>query len=397
MLPKGWKNLFLDHVAQRKSGHTPDKKKPSYWNGGVKWVSLADSCRLDRGLIHNTDKEITEEGIKHSSAVLLPAGTVVLSRDAGVGKSAVLATPMAVSQHFIAWNCSESEALHNWYLYYWLQASKPKFERVANGSAIKTIGLPFFRKLKMQAPHMVEQRHIAEMLAAWGQVIATTERLLTNSYKQKQALMRELLSQCIDQGGSHACRLGDLFAERVEAARADLPLLSITRDEGVILRSDVGRKDTSNDDKSKYLRICKGDIGYNTMRMWQGVSALSSLEGIVSPAYTVLVPNEKVDAKFAAYLFKLDSMVFQFYRHSQGMVSDTWSLKFKHFAQIKVTIPSRKEQKRIVEVLAASGRTIEALKGELGHLQREKEGLMQQLLTGKRRVRLSKAAEAARS
>lgn len=207
--------------------------------------------------------------------------------------------------------------------------------------------------------------------------------------------MRELLNPCSKRNGWHACRLGDLFTERVEAARDDLPLLSITRDEGVILRSDVGRKDTSNDDKSKYLRICEGDIGYNTMRMWQGVSALSSLEGIVSPAYTVLVPNEKVDARFAAYLFKFDSMVFQFYRHSQGMVSDTWSLKFKHFAQIKVTIPSRKEQKRIVEVLAASDRTIEALEGELGRLQREKQALMQQLLTGKRRVRLPEVVEAA--
>lgn len=262
-------------------------------------------------------------------------------------------------------------------------------------TSIAHLGVSRFAGLKLSWPPLVEQRRIVEILAAWDEAVGTSERLLANSFKQKRALMRELLNPCSKRNGWHACRLGDLFTERVEAARDDLPLLSITRDEGVILRSDVGRKDTSNDDKSKYLRICEGDIGYNTMRMWQGVSALSSLEGIVSPAYTVLVPNEKVDARFAAYLFKFDSMVFQFYRHSQGMVSDTWSLKFKHFAQIKVTIPSRKEQKRIVEVLAASDRTIEALEGELGRLQREKQALMQQLLTGKRRVRLPEVVEAA--
>lgn len=102
MLPEGWRLRLLDHVAKRGSGHTPSKDFPEYWNGGIKWVSLADSSQLDQGLIAKTDKEISETGIRKSSAVLHPAGTVVLSRDAGVGKSAVLGEAMAVSQHFIA-------------------------------------------------------------------------------------------------------------------------------------------------------------------------------------------------------------------------------------------------------------------------------------------------------
>ena len=90
-IPVEWDVTLLDSLAVRGSGHTPNKQRPAYWNGGIKWVSLADSRKLDDLYISETDKEISELGLKNSSAVLHPAGTVILSRDAGVGKSAILA------------------------------------------------------------------------------------------------------------------------------------------------------------------------------------------------------------------------------------------------------------------------------------------------------------------
>jgi type I restriction enzyme S subunit len=103
-IPLEWSVELLDDVAVRGSGHTPSKSVASYWNGGVPWVSLADSHRLDQIYIESTDKEISPLGIANSSAVVHPEGTVIVSRDAGVGKSAVLARDMAVSQHFMAWH-----------------------------------------------------------------------------------------------------------------------------------------------------------------------------------------------------------------------------------------------------------------------------------------------------
>jgi len=146
------------------------------------------------------------------------------------------------------------------------------------------------------------------------------------------------------------------------------------------------RRDTSTEDKSTYLRICKGDIGYNTMRMWQGVSALSSMEGIVSPAYTVCTPLECVDARFMGYLFKFPPMIHLFYRYSQGLVDDTLSLKFDAFSKIEVTIPSLDEQKRIAEILDACDHELTLLNRKLTLLKKQEQGLMQQLLTGKVRV-----------
>lgn len=176
----------------RGSGHTPSKSVPSYWNGGVRWVSLADSHRLDQIYIDTTDKEISDLGIANSSAVKHPAGTVILSRDAGVGKSAVLSAEMAVSQHFIAWRCGED--LANLYLYFKLQHMKPSFESIALGSTVKTIGLDFFRKLRIPVPERVEQDKCVEIMLAIESDVRRNETELGKLRLLKSGLMDDLLT-----------------------------------------------------------------------------------------------------------------------------------------------------------------------------------------------------------
>jgi type I restriction enzyme S subunit len=181
-------------------------------------------------------------------------------------------------------------------------------------------------------------------------------------------------------------KLGDVFDERNETNRDDLPLLSITGDKGVIYQSDSDKRDISNDDKSKYKRICPNDIGYNTMRMWQGRSALSELEGIVSPAYTIVTPREKVNVRFMAMLIQQPRVVYDFWTHSQGLVSDTLNCKYPDFCQVKVRIPTKEEQTAIASVLVKADKEIELAKEKLSNLQSQKRGLMQQLLTGRKRI-----------
>ncbi len=186
-----WEEEKLDDLARRGTGHTPKKAIAEYYNGGIKWVSLADSKRLDNGLISETEIEISEEGINNSSAVLHPAGSVILSRDAGVGKSAIISCSMAVSQHFIVWTC-EPTVLSNWFLYYQLQLLKPLFERIATGSTIKTIGLPFFNAMRVTVPRPAEQHRIADCLGPLDDLIATEGRKLDSLRQNKRGLMQQL-------------------------------------------------------------------------------------------------------------------------------------------------------------------------------------------------------------
>jgi type I restriction enzyme, S subunit len=191
-VPASWEVRLLDEVTKRGSGHTPSKNFPEYYNGGIKWISLADSAKLDNGWIKETKTSISNLGIKNSSATLHSKGTVLLSRDAGIGKSAVMHEDMAVSQHFITWTCTGR--INNWFLYYYLQLSKPLFERIAAGSTIKTIGLPFFKKFSIPVPSFLEQEQIAEILTTIDDKIGVLQDKKAQYHTLKKGLMQQLLT-----------------------------------------------------------------------------------------------------------------------------------------------------------------------------------------------------------
>ena len=147
-----------------------------------------------------------------------------------------------------------------------------------------------------------------------------------------------------------------------------------------MLQSDTERKDNSNADKSKYLRVSVDDIAYNTMRMWQGRCVYANIEGIVSPAYTVCRPKEGIDSLFHYYLFKTKKMIDLFHQNSQGLVSDTLNLKYEAFSKIKYFLPSTlDEQKKIAACLSDMDDMIAAQGQKVNALKAQKQGLMQQL------------------
>lgn len=173
--------------------------------------------------------------------------------------------------------------------------------------------------------------------------------------------------------------LGESFEERSEKNRSDLPLLSLGEN-GLVYQSETARKDNSNADKSKYLRVAVGDIAYNTMRMWQGRCVCAGIEGIVSPAYTVCKPKEGVDSLFHYYLFKTQRMIQVFHQNSQGLVSDTLNLKYDSFSKIKYLIPpTLAEQEKIAQFLSEADEMISAQEQKVESLKAHKKGLMQQL------------------
>lgn len=241
-------------------------------------------------------------------------------------------------------------------------------------------------------PPVAEQQKIAAILTTQDKVIELKEKRLAEKQRQKKYLMQQLLTGKKRLPGFNGAwkvdRLGKLFLERKETNYEGLQMLAITGAQGIIPRKELDLKDNSSEDKSKYLRVCVGDIGYNTMRMWQGVSAYSDYEGIVSPAYTILKPSSSINAKYFAYLFKTPEIIFLFYRFSQGLVDDTRNLKYENFKKIKVCYPpDTKEQTAIAEVLSAADREIGLLRQDIEQEKQKKKALVQLLLTGIVRVK----------
>lgn len=250
-----------------------------------------------------------------------------------------------------------------------------------------------FAPISCTLPPIEEQQKIATILTTQDRVIELKEKQLAEKQRQKKYLMQQLLTGKKRLPGFNGAWktdcLGKLFFERKETNCENIEMLAITGTQGIIPRKELDLKDNSSEDKSKYLRVCVGDIGYNTMRMWQGVSAYSNYEGIVSPAYTILKPSSSINAKYFAYLFKMSEIVFLFYRFSQGLVDDTRNLKYENFKKIKVCYPpDMKEQTAIAEVLSAADREIDLLRQDIEQEKQKKKALMQLLLTGIVRVKI---------
>lgn len=394
--PTDWKRTLLHHVAEVRSGLSKSSKRegPTIRRPYLRVANVQDGF-LDLSEI----KEIDVPASQFARFTLKPGDLLLIEGNGNpenLGRGCIWGgqIPDCVHQNhvFAVRTLSDAEMLPV-FLALQLQSDHGRnyLLSCAKGSTgLSTLNSAQLKEFPVVAPTIAEQESIAEVISTWDTAIQKIEQLIAAKTKIKAGLMTELLTGRRRVGRFQTkwrrWHLGELFQERVESNRNDLPLLSITREEGVVPRDGLDRKDTSSEDKSKYLRICPGDIGYNTMRMWQGVSALSRLEGIVSPAYTVCIPGPEIDSAFASYLFKLPEVVHLFYRYSQGLTSDTWNLKFHHFAAIRVRIPEPEEQIVIASILAVLDEELALLKLQREALAQQKRGLMQKLLTGQWRL-----------
>lgn len=338
----------------------------------------------------NTISDITMEEI---GALPFPKGSIVFPRVGAAlfnNNKKILAQDGVVDDNVLVLTVTDTSKCWHEFLYYYLQGIP--LAKWCNSGLVPVINTKTVLSQMVFLPPLPEQQKIAAILSTQDKVIELKEKLLAQKQQQKKYLMQQLLTGKKRLSGF--CekwtrkQLGELFENRVEINRSDLGLLAITSTRGILPRDCLDLKDNSSEDKSKYLRICPGDIGYNTMRMWQGVSAYSEYEGIVSPAYTILAPMEGVYSRYFAYLFKTQSVIFSFYRFSQGLVDDTRNLKYENFKKISVSIPSKvAEQRAIVQILSTADHEIELLQKSIEAEKQKKKALMQLLLTGAVRVK----------
>ena len=175
------------------------------------------------------------------------------------------------------------------------------------------------------------------------------------------------------------CQIGDIYVERGQRGAGDMELLSVTMNDGVMPRSEIEGKDNSSEDKSNYKVVRKDDMVYNSMRMWQEANGVSNYDGIVSPAYTVLMPIEEIDNRYFAALFKTSNLINEFRKKSQGLTSDTWNLKYPQIRPIRLYIPSLREQHKISAFIDALEERIGKQRQLVDALKKYKKGVIQHI------------------
>ena len=288
---------------------------------------------------------------------------------------------MATNQQI---NSIVSNPLHSpEFVYYAITSRFRSYLSAVAVQAVPIISKSTFERLPNSTTSLPEQRKIAALLSLIDERIEVQNAIIKEQEAQKAALLRRLFDRTLrfpeftDEWKK--VKLGEVTCERNETKVPTLPLLSITADKGIIPQTDSEKKDVSNTDKSKYKRICAGDIGYNTMRMWQGRSALSFVEGIVSPAYTIVTPLEGLLPLFLSYLIKRPRLIYEFWTHSQGLVEDTLNCKYKDLSQIAIALPSLAEQKKIAALLSAVDERLAVERAYAEQLKQQKAYLLRQM------------------
>jgi len=196
--PAGWTWAPLTSLARLESGHTPSRKHPEYWGGDIPWMGIRDAKAHHGRRILSTIENTNTLGIRNSSARILPINTVCLSRTASVGYVVVMGRPLATSQDFVNWVCTD-DLDHN-FLKYLLIAEDDNLLRFASGSVHSTIYFPEVKAFHICYPPIAEQKRIVRVLdeafASLATARSNAEKNVQNARALFEGQLQSTFSRC---------------------------------------------------------------------------------------------------------------------------------------------------------------------------------------------------------
>lgn len=265
------------------------------------------------------------------------------------------------------------------------------FTKKAQGSTRFNLSKDAFRSLPFFVPSPAEQQKIAECLSSVDELMAAQAQKVDALTTHKKGLMQQLFPregetqprlrfpEFQKAGAWKPRKAGTLFANRVTKGEQGLPIYSVTMHDGMVKRDSFDRNFYDIEDAAGNKKVCKEDIAYNMMRMWQGALGVAPEDCLVSPAYIVLAPMKGAVPVFFQYLFKLPATLLLLTSHSRGLTKDRLRLYYDDFASIPLRCPAPPEQQRIASCLTSLDALITAETQKLEALKTHKKGLMQQL------------------
>lgn len=394
-IPKGWRVVRLTDLAKLESGHTPSRRNPNYWNGDIPWVSLHDSDDLDSREISVTNRNITLQGVQNSSARILPKGTVVFSRTATVGKATVLGRDMTTSQDFACYVCGPE--VHNHYLVYLFRYMAPEWKRLMAGSTHNTVYMPVFRSLKVVLPPIHEQIAIAKSLHDIDDSISGYASMIDKKLRIKGAVAQELLSgRRRLPGFTNAWEKTTLGAlSRIQRGASPRPIddpvwFDNSSPVGWVRISDV----TSS---GMYLCDTTQRLSQAGVRKSRPVSRGSLIMSICATVGRPIITSIDVCIHDGFVVFDAIKGSRDFLYYLLQSLEDGWARKGQTGSQMnlntsliektEVSLPSDfLEQEEIASVLRDHDEDILQSMILLEKTRQTKQGMMEQLLTGKVRL-----------
>ncbi|ASJ98845.1 restriction endonuclease subunit S [Citrobacter freundii] len=412
MVPKGWKRVPIKDVCEsiidcvNKTAPVVDYETP---------FKMIRTTNVRNGRVNTEDvRYVTEDTYLQWVRRGKPqVGDIIFTREAPVGEAGVLqdAEGIFLGQRTMMYR-ADTCLSDNYFLFYSLSSPfcQKQIEDFSNGGTVAHMRVPDCGEILINLPPFLEQKKIAQILSTWDKAISVTEKLLTNSQQQKKALMQQLLTgkkRLLDENGTRFSETWKLYAlsklfQRVTTKNNGKSnnVVTISGQHGLIKQEDFFKKTVASDTLDGYFLLKKGQFAYNkSYSNGYPMGAIKRLnrypEGVVTTLYICfeLTTPKKSCGDYWEHYFEsglLNNSLSQI-AHEGGRAHGLLNVKPSDFFSLKVAVPGFEEQQKIASVLSAADTEISTLEKKLACLKDEKKALMQQLLTGKRRVKVDEA------
>ena len=430
-----WIETKLEELADISSGGTPSRAIDSYWNGDIPWVTPSDITKYKTNYLNDTQDSITHNGLSSSSAKLLPAGTLLFTSRATIGEVKISAKPVSTNQGFK--NLIPKGSIDGDFLFYQIRNLKSEFVKYAAGSTFLEINRKDTGRVLIPHPSQKdEQKKIGAILKTIDQTIEKTEALIEKYRQIKAGLMHDLFTRGIGTDGKlrppreqapelyqatpigwipkewRIKKISDLAAQFkgstvIDPFGSDL-VMSDYRSEGtpVVFVRDVKEDNFSwvsdvfiSGQKTRKLfahRVNGGDLLATKMSLPPCVSCVypddMPMGVITADMIRMTVDNSKVDSYWLSSAINHDRIKRQVAAITAGVTRPKVTLA--DFRSLKVATPSLEEQLVANSILDRTRKLITSEKDRLIKLQKQKSGLMHDLLTGKVQVKIREAEAA---
>ena len=409
MVPNGWKSYPLSEVCRKQISYGIVQTGDDLPNG-IPCLRVVD---LTKAVMCASDMIKTSEEIHHAyKKTILEEGEIVMALRGEVGlvKSIDSSLSGANITRGLARISAKKSVVYPEFLLWELRS--PKFRsdlmRRVGGSALQEISLTELRQVRTLIPPLVEQKKIAQILSTWDKAISTTEQLLANSQQQKKALMQQLLTgkkRLSDDKEWQKMPLEQVAEIRTGVAKGktglkdpvNVPYLRVANVQDGYINLDEIKEIEIERDKMERFSLKKGDVLMNEGGDFDKLGRGDVWQGQIVPClhqnhvFAVRPDPEVMDSFFLAAL-AASNYGKTYFLSCAKRSTNLASINSTQLKKFPVLVPSLKEQKKIAAVLSTADQKITALQQKLDALKQEKKALMQQLLTGKRRVKVEGAA-----
>jgi type I restriction enzyme S subunit len=390
-LPKGWESkkvgdLFDVQLGKmlNETARTKGEQYPYLTNYNVQWGRFDLSKRNE---MHFSERDKSKFALKKGDLVVCEGGEV--------GRCAIWrgeVTPCFFQKTLHRLRPINGEIIPQFMFSYMRFISDSKrVSDLTTQSSIAHLTREQFCKLDVIFPPLSEQRKIAEILSTWDDALEKLDALIAVKERRKKGLMQQLLTGESRLSGAkdkkRTLKASEMFANRSERNADGLPALSVTQDQGVLLRSDLDRRiqhDANNIPTYKVAR--EGDF-IISLRSFEGGLEYTAITGAVSPAYHIIYPIIEMDRSFYRHYFKSPDFIGRLATSVIG-IRDGKQVSLEDFRFIRLPYPALKTQKEAGKVLDVCDEEMRLLCAQRAAIDQQKRGLMQKLLTGKARVNI---------